>query len=261
VIALLLRLYPARWRERYGDEFAAVLAERPIGPFDVADVLLGALDAHLHLRGLGAASQHGKGFAMSLRLGGYAAIVGSLLWLLALGTSLVGGLNETWAAPLLLAGSVSLVVALVGVSASQARVHPRLVWAACIVPFVGNVLVVLGSIASLLVGDRPLVGDVDPWALWLTGFIASVAGSGLFALASWRADALSQVGAILLGVGAVLVLTVWIGSATLGPAMPEAAVELLFSAVVVTFAAGWLLTGTAAVRAGRPAYPRAGGFA
>ena len=69
MIALLLRLYPARWRARYGDEFAAVLEERPLGPFDVADVLLGALDAHLHLRGLGAASQHAKGFAMSLRIG------------------------------------------------------------------------------------------------------------------------------------------------------------------------------------------------
>ena len=73
MIALLLRLYPARWRARYGDEFAAVLEERPLGPFDVADILLGALDAHLHLRGLGAASEHGKGFAMSLRIGGYAA--------------------------------------------------------------------------------------------------------------------------------------------------------------------------------------------
>ena len=84
MIALLLRLYPARWRARYGDEFAAVLGERPLGPFDVADVLLGALDAHLHLRGLGAASQHAKGFAMSLRIGGYAAIVGGILWFVAL---------------------------------------------------------------------------------------------------------------------------------------------------------------------------------
>ena len=79
MIALVLRLYPARWRARYGDEFAAVLEERPLGPFDVADVLLGALDAHLHLRGLGAASQHAKGFAMSGLLA-----VGALLVLPAL---------------------------------------------------------------------------------------------------------------------------------------------------------------------------------
>jgi hypothetical protein len=58
MIALLLRLYPARWRARYGDEFEQILADRPLGPFDVADILLGTLDAHLHLRGLRAASAH-----------------------------------------------------------------------------------------------------------------------------------------------------------------------------------------------------------
>ena len=62
--SLLIRFYPAAWQARYGDEFAAILEDRPLGPFDVADVLLGALDAQLHLRGLGAASQHQKGFAM-----------------------------------------------------------------------------------------------------------------------------------------------------------------------------------------------------
>ena len=82
--SLLVRAYPARWRARYGDEFLAVLEARPLGPFDVADVLLGALDAHLHLRGLGAASEHGKGFAMTLRLGGYAAIVGGSLFFIGL---------------------------------------------------------------------------------------------------------------------------------------------------------------------------------
>ena len=44
-----------------GTSSLAVLEERPLGPFDVADVLLGALDAHLHLRGLGAAPNTGRG--------------------------------------------------------------------------------------------------------------------------------------------------------------------------------------------------------
>ena len=79
MIALLIRLYPARWRARYGDEFEALLAERPLGPFDVADVALGALDAHLHLRGLGSWSEHRRGFPMSLRIGAWAAIVGGAL--------------------------------------------------------------------------------------------------------------------------------------------------------------------------------------
>ena len=44
----LLRLYPRRWRERYEEEFAALLAERPPGIADVVDIVRGALDARLH---------------------------------------------------------------------------------------------------------------------------------------------------------------------------------------------------------------------
>src|SRR3990170_4587919 len=121
MIALLLRLYPARWRDRYGDEFAAVLEERPLGPFDVADVLLGALDAHLHLRGLGAASQHAKGFAMSLRIGGYAAILGAALIVLVI--ALTGGRSggsDNAASIALLVALAALLVGLTGMSAIRA---------------------------------------------------------------------------------------------------------------------------------------------
>ncbi|MEX2184705.1 MAG: hypothetical protein WEC14_09685, partial [Chloroflexota bacterium] len=131
MIALLLRLYPARWRVRYGDEFAAVLQDRPLGPFDVADVLLGALDAHLHLRGLGAASEHRKGFAMSLRVGGYAAILGGLLWLYVLVGNAINDGAESGAPFIGIAVVVATVltlVALVGLSAFQSRQHPLLIW-------------------------------------------------------------------------------------------------------------------------------------
>jgi hypothetical protein len=59
--AFLIRCYPARWRARYGDEFEAILEERPLGPFDVADILLGAVDAQLRLRGRMSDTQQGKG--------------------------------------------------------------------------------------------------------------------------------------------------------------------------------------------------------
>lgn len=45
---LLLRLYPAAWRERYGAEVAEILARRPVSPWTLLDVLAGACDAHLH---------------------------------------------------------------------------------------------------------------------------------------------------------------------------------------------------------------------
>jgi hypothetical protein len=51
----LLRLYPRRWRERYGDEFLAMLEQQPVTASVVLDVALGALDAHLraHLSPVG----------------------------------------------------------------------------------------------------------------------------------------------------------------------------------------------------------------
>ena len=44
----LLHLYPARWCERYGDEFRAVLAGQRASLALFFDVLGGAVDAHLH---------------------------------------------------------------------------------------------------------------------------------------------------------------------------------------------------------------------
>jgi hypothetical protein len=41
----LLRLYPRAWRERYGDEFAALLESEPMGFRLLADVIAGAFDA------------------------------------------------------------------------------------------------------------------------------------------------------------------------------------------------------------------------
>lgn len=44
----LLRLYPRRWRERYGEEFEELLAQRPPSVRHRLDIARGALDAHLH---------------------------------------------------------------------------------------------------------------------------------------------------------------------------------------------------------------------
>jgi len=44
----LLRLYPRTWRERYEEEFLAMLEQRPISFLDGIDLFFGALDAQLH---------------------------------------------------------------------------------------------------------------------------------------------------------------------------------------------------------------------
>jgi hypothetical protein len=160
LIDLLLRVYPARWRTRYGDEFAAVLEERPLGPFDVADVLLGAVDAHLHLRGLGAATERWKGFAMSLRIGGYAAIAGGVLWLLVLAGSAISNGGESfspWLSYAIVGATVLTLVALIGLSAFQARRHPILTWAAFAIPALGAVVGLVGYTAIAVTGDSDTV--------------------------------------------------------------------------------------------------------
>jgi hypothetical protein len=256
MITLLLRCYPARWRARYGDEFAAVLEERPLGPFDVADVLLGALDAHLHLRGLGAASQHAKGFAMSLRIGGYAAVLGGLLWFIVLVSNAINDGAESgayWIGIVLVVAVVATLVALVGLSAFQARRYPMLTWAAFAVPAVGGLVSLLGAVAITINGDsdRAIVGGLSGWAISTLGVLALLVGSGLFALATWRTRTLSRPASALLAVGALVVVPGLAGlSGSLVPA------ELMWLAVVVTiltFPAGWVAMGISALRVGRPA--------
>ncbi len=44
----LIGLYPGWWRERYGEEFGALLDLFQISASDALDVVLGALDARLH---------------------------------------------------------------------------------------------------------------------------------------------------------------------------------------------------------------------
>lgn len=44
----ILRLYPRPWRDRYGEEMAVVLRQHDVTPRTLANLLGGALDAHLH---------------------------------------------------------------------------------------------------------------------------------------------------------------------------------------------------------------------
>jgi hypothetical protein len=44
----MVKLYPAAWRERYGEEFATVLEKQPTSLGLLMDVLGGAVDARLH---------------------------------------------------------------------------------------------------------------------------------------------------------------------------------------------------------------------
>jgi hypothetical protein len=243
--SLLIRCYPARWRERYGDEFLAILEERPLGPFDVTDVLLGALDARLRSRRGRAASRSERRFSMSLRIGGYAAVVGASL------TGIVfvvtGGLaNESGQAAsiALLVALVALLVAVTGLSAFQARSDPGLVWSAF-------ALTAIGTVAVLIMGVADLAGvGPDDWRagpLPLAGLTAAL-GSALFGFATYRGSVLSRKGASCVAVGPVIGI---LGAVAVSQEVWGLGMLLVLVGTVISLA-GWFTLGVAAIRLDGP---------
>ena len=232
----LIHLYPAAWRERYGEEFAVLLEERPVGPFDVADVVLGALDARLRFRSHAAESQH-RSLPMTLRIGGVAAIAGAGLLTLAGLSSLgiAGEVGQLGTPILFIVGLFSLLVALAGMSAFQARAHPVLSWAAFLVPALGTVASVAGMIGTSLVGE-------SGWGVWFVGTLTALAGSALFALVTWRTAALSRWASLLLGFGSILPFAGFVSPSS----------SVLPMASIVCFLLGWFLLGVHAIRLDRP---------
>ena len=188
---------------------------------------------------------------MSLRIGGYAAIGGAFLWLLGL---VFGSASETAAgfeALTLIAvvlGTALLLVALVGLSAFQARTYPRLTWAAFAIPAIGALTSLAGMGLTAGLGDRPIIGDYSAWYVWLVGTLALIVGSGLFGLATWRTRTLSRRGAALLGIGSLAIVPVLLNLALGGDV---AWTWILFVVTVLAFATGWLALGIGVLRATR----------
>ena len=252
--SLLIRLYPARWRARYGDEFEAILDEFPLGPFDVADIALAAIDAHLHLRRLGAASHSQRSVTMSLRLGGAAAILAGVLLLAGMvaGSGVFGSTDSFPGAAMILAGTAALLVALIGLSAFQARRHPRLIWAAFAIPALGTAVSCIGLVAMGVIGDGPFVAGLSPWSIWMLGLLATVVGSALFALATYHTRAISRSAAGLLAGGSGFLLAVMVVGVS-GVLGADTTAPALIFAGMLAFSAGWIALGWAAVRLDRPA--------
>jgi hypothetical protein len=240
VRSLLIRCYPARWRARYSDEFAAILEESPLGPFDAMDILLGALDAHLRLRRADADIRPRQGISMSLRIGGFAAILGGAVYGISvvLGIGLGANINPLIPGILLATASATLVVALAGLSAFQARTHPVLSWAAMVVTVVAALVCVVGIVGLQMVGE-------GFWDAFTLGIVGALMGSTLFAIATYRTAALSHGAALLLGAGAVMTMAAGLGGDRLGP------VPLVVASTV--FAMGWFMLGIDALRLDRPA--------
>lgn len=87
----LLRLYPRDWRERYGEEFLALLEERPPDALDHVDIVRGAIDARVHpqQRPASAAPDPAKG-RVSDRWLGVATTLGAVILVAGLVVALNG---------------------------------------------------------------------------------------------------------------------------------------------------------------------------
>jgi hypothetical protein len=249
MIGLLLAMYPARWRRRYGEEFQAVLESRPLGPFDVADVLIGALDARLTRFRLAGAEGLDGGPLMMLRLGGFGAIAGGLLWFAALAAaSTLGGDDAAWLA-LLAVGTLGILLALVGLSAFQARRDPILTWAAFAIPGVGCLISVIG-IGSMVLGpgSEPTLGSFSAWSVWMVGLLATLVGSVIFAVATIRAGVFSRWAAIALAASSAMTLLVGLGLFSIGEGDPVG--PLVIAVLIGSFGGSWIAFGVMALRRG-----------
>jgi hypothetical protein len=244
---LLVRLYPAAWRDRYGEEFAELLDERPLSPFDVFDIALGALDARLRPQALGLDFAPRRNRHMTSRIGGIGAIAGGGLLLLMMGLGFLVPGSGAAAAYLYPLVAIALLAAFIGLSAVQGRRSPVLVWAAVALPVAGLLAGLAGIIALNVFGDRPFVGAVSGWSIWMYGNIGAVAGSVLFAAATLTVRVLSPAAArtLLLGSSLLMLIAVPVMAGLMGDDQPF----LVPLAVIggIAFCVGWIWLGATSV--------------
>ena len=187
---------------------------------------------------------------MSLRIGGTAALLGGVLWFVGIAGSSATEFDGLFAVLALIA-TASLLVAMIGLSAFQARAYPRLIWLAFGIPALGTVISLIGYYGMVTVGDRPFLGELSPWYVWITGTLLMIVGSGLFALATWRASSLSRGAAAVLVAAAVAVLIFLPNLMGLVSIMPEALGSVATILALAAFGAGWSGLGLSALRMDR----------
>jgi uncharacterized membrane protein HdeD (DUF308 family) len=86
------------------------------------------------------------------------------------------------------------------------------------------------------------------WGLFIIGLIATIAGSLLFAVATYRTAALPRSGAVILGISAVISFI----SFVLASGQDGSSASILIAGLGA-FALGWVVLGLQAIRLDRPA--------
>lgn len=220
----LVGLYPAAWRHRYGDEFLALLEDRPPSGIGTLDVLWGAIDAHLFPQ-----APEGR-FRMFTRLAGLAAIgAGTALFLGFI--PFIPGINEITVPVFYGLATVGLV----GIHLRQVARRPGLAWLGFVLALVGLVSGIAFVILTRL-GVIPTSGGELGWlagiALWIGSSVlgAVMLTIGVFALPTGLAFVLGS---------PIAMLGLLAGAASLA----GGALDVLGQVGIIMYALGWLGVG------------------
>ncbi len=255
----LLRLYPREWRARYEDEFTALLEQSHTSLLDVADVALGALDAHLRPQltatGVSAERRLFMNRATFTQWGGMAAMVGSVLLLLGMiGSSVFSdddypytyGAEDVVASALLLVGSILMLVGVAGFGFAYARRSGGLGQVALLVALTGLIGLTTGSIGSVM---ETVGADISGWwTLLMLGLIGLFVGMTLFAIAGARHHILAAMAVIPIvagGIGGLAVIALSIFVPDINEGAIGTTLIVLFMSAIVLFLAGFFLLGSA----------------
>ena len=185
-----------------------------------------------------------------LRIGGDGAVAGGTLWVAGfVAASVLGGETPLWSL-LMLVGTAGILLALVGLSAFQARSDARLAWAAVLIPGLGSVvsMVGMGGMLAMPDTDEPMLAGLGAWSIWALGTLATLIGCVLFGLATFRTSVLSRPAAVGLvaSAGAILVMAAGMG----GSGQPAGLAAWAFAFSLAVFAGSWTLLGVSALRRG-----------
>ena len=179
----LVRLYPAAWRERYEDEFLALLAERPPTFADLLDTVRGAVDAHLNPQ------VQGEPSPWTHRIPGTIALIAGAMWTAAF-LAFVLWPDGAWAVFALI--PVSLILMLLSLPGDYMAAYGRRIAAAlgviglCIVvanlPYsplalivgVGGYPIALGGMLTMA-AIRAGIGTSGRWAILVLAVVLPVA--------------------------------------------------------------------------------------
>jgi hypothetical protein len=187
----LVRLYPKAWRKRYEREFEELLRERPIRLRGLVDIVLGAVDAHLHPELIGAAPQ-----PWTHRLPGLFATGAGLIWTWFFIRVLTASPEDEWGGDI----GFAVLLMLMAVPGDYVMAFGRRI-GAVIVTIVAAMI--LGRLLPWSVGDGllNLTAGVTGWLLVAAGMLTLVAiRAGIGPAARW----------LLLGVAVLIPATIGI---------------------------------------------------